>query len=143
MSVRKSVLAVLMATAITTAVPVSMNCMLVTTSADASICDLYNKSCSSDISISGSTATCHSKVIGISGKTTKICINQVLEKKNSSGSWIYCKSSSKTENGVYSSLTKSYSALAKGTYRVKTTAYVYAGNKSETVTRYSSTQTVR
>ena len=138
---RRNVLAVLMAMTMT--VPVSMNFMSVTTSADATICDLYNRSCTSSISISGNTATCQSKVIGYNGETTKISFSQALQKKNSSGSWSTVKSWGKTVNDFSYTYSNKYSGLAKGTYRVKTTATVYAGNKSETVTRYSSTQTVR
>ena len=104
---------------------------------------LYTDSCTTNLTVSGKDASCISKVTGFRGKTTKIVITQTLQKKNSSGSWSSVKSSSKTENSYTASLAKSYSGLAKGTYRVKTTATVYSGNKSETVTSYSSTKTVR
>ena len=140
MSLKKTVLAVL--TAMTMTIPASMNYMSVTVSADASICTAYTKTYSSELSVSGNTASCKSVVTGYSGKTTKIFINQVLEKKNSSGKWGYYNSTSKSSNSSSVKLEKTYSNVPKGTYRVKTTATVYAGNKSEVVTRYSPTRTI-
>ena len=127
----------------TLAVPMTVSNMPV--SADIiTINNLYTQNCTSRLSISGNTASCMSVVDGFSGKTTKIVITQTLQKKNSSGSWTNSQTAnSNAINSYKGSFSKSYSRLAKGTYRVKTTATVYSGNKSETVTSYSSTQTVR
>lgn len=141
MSLRRSVLAVLMAMTMT--VPVSMNCMSVTTSADASICTLYTKSYSSELSVSGRSAYCKSVVTGYNGQTTQIGITQILEKKNSSGTWVYCKSSSITQDGSYAKLENTFKNLAKGTYRLKTSAVVHEGKYYENVVRYSSEKTVK
>ena len=129
---------------LTLAMPIVNVNIPVSVSADASICDLYTKTVTSTLTLSGSTANCSSTVVGSSGVTTKIVITQSLQKKNSSGSWTNSKTAtSNAINSYKGSFSKSYSGLAKGTYRVKTTATVYAGNKSETVTSYSSTKTVR
>ena len=125
----------------TLAVPMAISNMPV--SADISIQNLYTYSCTSKLSISGSTASCVSEVNGYSGKTTKIVITQILQKKNSSGSWSNAKSSNKTVNSSSGSLSSTYSGLAKGTYRLVTSATVYAGNNREVVTSYSSTKTVK
>ena len=140
MSLRRSVLAVLMAMTMT--VPVSMSCMALTTSADATICDLYTNTCTSSLTISGKTAYCKSFVMGYAGKTTHIGITQVLEKKNSSGTWDYCKSSSTTSESASAKLENTFKNLAKGTYRLKTSAVVYQGKYYENVVRYSSEKTV-
>ena len=47
----------------------------------------YTSDCSSNLSISGTTATCKSSVIGYYNETTKIIIKQTLQKKNSSDDW--------------------------------------------------------
>ena len=141
MSIKRTALAALVAMTVT--VPASMNCMAVTTSADATICDMYNRSCTSNIFISGKTANCQSKVIGIPGKTTQIGINQVLEKKNSAGTWVYCKSSSITVNETNAYLENNFKNLSKGTYRLKTSAVIHAGKYYENVVRYSPEKTVK
>lgn len=47
----------------------------------------YTHSCSSELTTSGTTATCTSKATGYYNKTTKIVFKQTLQKKNSSGGW--------------------------------------------------------
>ena len=112
-------------------------------SADIIVNNLYTDNCASRLSISNGTATCMSVVDGFRGKTTKIVIAQTLQKKSSTGSWSNSKTSSKTVNSYTASLSNSYSGLAKGTYRVKTSAVVYSGNKNEAVTSYSAEKTVK
>ena len=73
----------------------------------------------------------------------EISFAQTLQKKNSSGSWSTVKTWSKTVNDYSYTYTNKYSGLAKGTYRVKTSATVYSGNKSEVVTSYSAEKTVK
>ena len=112
-------------------------------SADVTICDVNTNYCSSDLSLSGTTVTCKSNVVGVGGKTTKIVINQILQKKTSSGSWSNYKSANTTVNAATGSLSKTYTGLSKGTYRLSTSATTYAGNQREVVTSYSSTKTVK
>ncbi len=98
----------------------------------------YTNECSSDLSISGTTATCESSVTGYYNKTTKIVIVQTLQKKNSSGDWDYVCSWNETINGFKGSVTNTKSSLESGTYRLKTVATVYAGTEHETITKYST-----
>ncbi len=96
----------------------------------------YAYDCTSELSISGTTATCKSSVTGYSDKTTKIVINQTLQKKNSSGDWGYVYSWYETINDFKGSVTNTKSSLESGTYRLKTVFTVYAGTASETITKY-------
>ena len=98
----------------------------------------YTRECSSDLSISGTTATCKSSVIGYYNKTTKIVIKQTLQKKNSSDKWEDVCSWSDTIYSFKGSLTNTKSSLSSGTYRLKTVATVYAGTEHETITKYST-----
>ncbi|MDE5770198.1 MAG: hypothetical protein K2I06_01020 [Ruminococcus sp.] len=102
----------------------------------------YAYDCISELSISGTTATCKSSVIGYSDKTTKIVINQTLQKKNSSGDWEYVYSWYDTIYNYKGSLTNTKSSLSSGTYRLKTVATVYAGTEHETITEYSNEKTI-
>lgn len=110
--------------------------------AEVGIKTLYTNSFSSTLTVSGTTATCKSKLNGYNGVTTKIVISQTLQKKNSSGNWTNVKTSSTTINSFVGSLTKSYSGLSSGTYRVKSVFTVYSGSNYETLTKYSSTKTI-
>ena len=102
----------------------------------------YTSDCSSELSISGTTATCKSSVTGYYNKTTKIVVNQTLQKKNSSGDWEYVYSWYDTIYNYYGSLTNTRSSLSSGTYRLKTLATVYAGTANETITKYSNEKTI-
>lgn len=97
----------------------------------------YTHECSSDLSISGTTATCNSSVTGYYNKTTKIVIIQILQKQNSSGNWDNVCSWSDTVYSFQGSLTNTKTSLSGGTYRLKTVAIVYAGTANETITKYS------
>lgn len=97
----------------------------------------YTHECSSDLSISGTTATCYSSVTGYYNETTKIVIVQTLQKKNSSGNWYDVCSWNSTIYNYRGSLTNTKSSLSSGTYRLKTVATVYAGTENETITKYS------
>lgn len=101
----------------------------------------YARDCISELSISGTTATCKSTVNGYYDKTTKIVVNQTLQKKNSSGNWEYVYSWYDTIYNYNGSLTNTKSSLSSGTYRVKTVATVYAGTEHETITEYSQEKT--
>lgn len=102
----------------------------------------YTRDCSSELSISGTTATCESSVNGYYDKTTKIVINQTLQKKNSSGDWEYVYSWYDTIYNYSGSLTNTKSSLSGGTYRLKTVATVYSGTANETITKYSKEKTI-
>lgn len=104
---------------------------------------LYTNTYSSELSISGTTATCTSKVTGYPGVTTKIVITQTLQKKNSSGEWEKVTSWEKTVDGFTASVTNYAYNLSKGTYRLKSVFKVYSGSDYETITKYSSEKTVK
>lgn len=101
---------------------------------------IYTYSISNSLSITNNTASCISIVVGHSNVTTKIRIEQTLQKKNGS-SW----SDKVIFTNIYNSNVAIYSTqksgLASGTYRLKTVAKVYSGDNYETVTKYSSTCT--
>ncbi len=102
----------------------------------------YTRSCSSDIVVSNTTVTAKSTVMGYSGKTTKIVIKQTLQKKSSSGTWTTIGTSSNTVNSHINVYSKKYTSLSSGKYRLKSVFSIYSGNKSETITKYSSEKTV-
>ena len=104
----------------------------------------YTKYCSSELTISGTTATCTSNATGYVNETTKIIFNQTLQKQNSSGSWSDVTSASWTKTVYYykGSATNTKSSLASGTYRLKTVFTVYAGSSYETITKYSSEKVI-
>ena len=97
---------------------------------------VYTRSANSSLYFSGKTAYCSSSVYGYSGTTTKIVVNQYLQKKSGS-SWSNVWSWHYTFNTWYCNYDNSRSSLASGTYRVKTVAKVYSGSNYETVTTYS------
>ena len=101
---------------------------------------LYTYSISNSLSITNHTASCISTVLGYPEVTTKIRIEQTLQKKNGS-SWsdkVIFTNSYNTFIAIYST---QKSGLASGTYRLKTVAKVYSGDDYETVTKYSNTCT--
>ncbi len=102
----------------------------------------YARDCSSTLSISGTTVTCESSVTGYYNETTKIVINQTLQKKNSSGDWNDVCSWSNTINSFKGSVTNTKSSLSNGTYRLKTVFTVYAENSNETIYSYSLEKTI-
>lgn len=97
----------------------------------------YTNSASSSLYFSGNTANCSSSVYGYSGTTTKIFVNQYLQKKSGS-SWSNVWTWQYTFTNWYCDYDNSKSSLASGTYRVKTVAKVYSGSNYETVTTYSN-----
>ena len=104
------------------------------------LCYLYTNGVTSLISIKSKEATCTSKVIGLSGITTKIVITQRLQKKNVY-SWSNVKSRTKTYNQVSAVYVNKKGSLASGTYRTRTIAKVYKGSAYETIKVNSSTAT--
>lgn len=104
--------------------------------------DLYTNSCSSTLTISGTTATCKSNALGYANVTTKIVMKQTLQKKTSSKTWSEVNSWNETDIGYKGSATNTQSNLSSGIYRLKTVFTVYAGSDYETITKYSSEKTV-
>lgn len=101
---------------------------------------VYTRQISNYLSITDNTASCLSTVVGYYNVTTKIRIEQTLQKKNGS-SWsdkVFFTNTYNTNVAIYST---QKSGLASGTYRLKTVAKVYSGDDYETVTKYSSTHT--
>ena len=103
---------------------------------------LYTDSASSTLTIAGTTATCKSTAVGYANVTTKIVMEQTLQKKTSSGTWSKITSWSETDTGYKGSATNTKSSLSSGTYRLKTVFTVYAGNDYEVLTKYSAEKTV-
>lgn len=107
---------------------------------DASPQYSYTKYCSSELTFSGTTATCTSSATGYINETTKIVFKQTLQKKNSSGGWDDVTNATWTST-VYNykgSATNYKYSLSSGTYRLKTVFTVYADTSYETITKYSS-----
>lgn len=98
----------------------------------------YVDACRSELTISGSTATCKSKAEGIYGTTTKIDINQTLQIKGFASTWIIVGFWSESYTGYQRTFTNTKNDLSSGTYRVKSDFTVYSGNNSEEITVYSS-----
>ena len=109
---------------------------------EVSICNLYTSSCSSTLTVSGTTAKCISQATGYRNETTKIVITQTLQKKTSTGSWSKVSCWIETDASYKGYATNSKSGLSKGTYRLKTVFKVYAGSNYETLTKYSSNKTI-
>lgn len=102
----------------------------------------YTRECSSDLSISGTTATCKSSATGYYNTTTEISVQQYLQKKNSSNKWEDVCSWHDTIYNYSGSVTNKESSLSSGTYRLKTVFTVYAGTASETIYAYSNEKTI-
>lgn len=127
---------------LTALISVLVLCTVVSAS-ELSLYTTYLYNCSSTLTISGTTATCTSKATGYYGETTKIVIDQILQKKDSSGNWSKVDSWSETDTGYKGSATNYAYSLSKGTYRLKSVFTVYAGNDSEEVTKYSYEEEVK
>lgn len=83
-----------------------------------------------------------SKATGYVGTTTKIVIQQTLQKKNLSGTWSKVNSWNETDSGYKGSATNKEYNLSSGTYHLKTVFTVYAGSNSEVVEKLSKEVTV-
>ena len=103
---------------------------------------MYTESASSTLTISGTTATCSSKATGYLGTTTKIVIEQTLQKKTSSGTWSKVNGWSETDSGYKGSATNKEYNLTSGTYRLKTVFTVYAGSDFEEIEKSSKEVTI-
>lgn len=94
------------------------------------------------ISISGSTATCCSNVVGYSSMVTKIGLTQSLEELLTNGWWRSLQSWSKTFYDWYAIYTTTGTIPHSGTYRTRTLAKVYSGSNYETIEITSRSKTV-
>lgn len=105
----------------------------------------YTDWCSTELYISGSTATCKSEAKGYINSTTKIEFEQTLQKLNYFGGWSSVNGAH-WEETVYNyrgSVTNTKGSLSSGgTYRLKTEFTVYSGADYETIIDYSSEETV-
>ncbi len=119
-------------------------CCFCTTSFANSITPRYTNIASiySNLTISGNTATCNSDIRGYRGETTKIEVEQILEKEVTQGNWEEVDSWTQTVNNYKTSFTNTKSNLSKGTYRVITITKVYVGTQFEQATAYSDEKTI-
>ena len=97
---------------------------------------VQTRSCFSEISASDNNAVCKSLICGYD-YVTMIVVNQTLLKENPNGKWKNVKTWKKTFKDYKASVKSDAGKLSKGYYRLKTTAVVYSGGNSETVTKYS------
>lgn len=98
----------------------------------------------SQLYISGTTATCVSTYSSSSGETSKVTIVQSLEKHSFLWIWnTYDGEWSKTTNGGSTALTNKVFDLPSGTYRVKSVfTLTDSSGKTETITIYSAEKTI-
>lgn len=100
---------------------------------------LYTRSCSSSLSISGSTATCNSSLRGYYGLTTKIEVTQTLQVRDGN-QWRQSKTWTATYYSHNCDFENTKTLYSGNTYRVKSEFKVYAGSSYETVYSYSTSQ---
>lgn len=100
-------------------------------------CYLYTSTIASTLGIANKKASCTSTVYGYYSLATKIEVTQYLQIK-AGNNWETYASWSATYNTWECCYRNSKSSLPSGTFRVKTSAKVYSGSKSETVTAYST-----
>lgn len=97
----------------------------------------YTQSHKTTLTISGENAICNAKLTGVSGITTQIKISMTLEKKVLFW-WDEKESWTQTFNGYSGTLSKIYSGISSGEYRITTEYIVYSGTNSETITDTSA-----
>lgn len=134
---RKRILAVLLTAILSVVCLGSMFGVSAQTPSEAVPYSTYCLKCISDLSISGSTATCKSTVKGTSS-VTKIYVNQNLQKKTSTGGWSNVTHWNTTVSGNSGTVTKTQTGLASGTYRLLTVATFYAGSATEQASSVSA-----
>ncbi len=103
-------------------------------------CYQYTSSLDTLVDITSNTATCISKVTGISGTTTKIVVTQTLQIRDGN-QWRRCTSWTKTFYSYRCTFTNQYTVSSSGTYRNMTEVKVYSGSNYETIYDYSTTAT--
>ena len=84
------------------------------------------------LGISNGTASCTAKLIGVSGKTTKVTITMTLEKKILFW-WSEKETWTQTFNSKNGTLSKTYSVADSGTYRITAEYVAYSSSGSETI----------
>ncbi len=98
----------------------------------------YVKGQTSDLSVSGRTATCVSTLEGTSA-VTQVVTNQTLQVKTSSGSWKFVAHWNETDNGSFGYATNTQSNLADGEYRLLSSFTVITTSGSfENIMEYST-----
>ncbi len=109
---------------------------------DYGVYSLYLSSCSSELTISGTSAECYSKAIGNSS-VTQIIGDMYLMKYSSSNGWQDIDAWRLQQSGNYYTNTKTKTGLSSGSYRLRTEFTVTASNgATETVTAYSGVKVV-
>ena len=102
----------------------------------------YTQSVSAMLVRSGTTLTGKTQVVGYSGITTKIEIDQYLEICAWGYLWIPLPADSQTTYGSEASLYKNYGSNDPGTYRIRSEIKVYSGSNYESITAYSLEKTI-
>lgn len=104
----------------------------------------YTYSYGSDLSFSGSTATCTSSATGYKNVTTKIVFDQTLQKQNYLGGWSSVSGAHWVDTVYYykGSATHDKDSLSSGTYRLRNEMDVYSGSDYETIVDYSTEETL-
>ena len=102
---------------------------------------LYTQRAASYLTISGSTATCTSTLIGYYGTTTKIEVTQTLQVRDGN-QWRTSKTWTATYNSYTCDFVNTRTVYSGNTYRVKSEYKVYAGTNYEMVYSYSTTKTI-
>lgn len=134
---RKRILAVLLTAILSVVCLGSMFGVSAQTPSEAVPYGIYCQTCRSELSLSGSTATCKSTVIGTSS-VTKIYVNQNLQKKTSTGGWSNVTHWNTTVSGNSGTVTKTKTGLANGTYRLLTVATFYTSSATEQASSVSA-----
>ena len=99
----------------------------------------YVSSYSTELTISGGTATCKATITGYNGTTTKLVAEMTLQKKSGLFGWDDVETW-KTSISTYKLTSTKTKSVSSGTYRVKVKFTAYSGTSSESFTKYSSTK---
>ncbi len=108
---------------------------------DVSITSEYSYNSSSELTITGTTAQCVSKVKG-KAAVTSIVINQTLQKQLSTGKWQFIEHWNGSFTGSSATLTNTRANLESGTYRIYTQITLSTANDFEVLTKYSTSKTL-
>lgn len=121
-------------------------CMTFSLAVSAQAAELYtvdSRVRTSKLTISSTTATCKSYYNDQSGDTSKVVIEQSLEKQSLLLFWsTYAGEWTQTTNGSVATLTNKVYDLPSGTYRVKTVFTVTIDGTTQSITAYSDKATV-
>lgn len=98
-------------------------------------------SASANISADGTTVTSSGNIVGKVGTTTRTTVNLYLQQYKN-GAWTNFEVWSSTGYTVTRALSKSKVVTRGYKYRTKAVCSAYAGDKKETVTKYSGTITI-